>query len=75
MESPRKQVESLGQHWLSGENPAQEKCYTHPRGFSPIHARVSPVGVRVCALACVRWRACATRVLSMRKRRESLAIA
>ncbi|CAB3563621.1 hypothetical protein EHFPEHOM_00050 [Vibrio phage vB_Vc_SrVc9] len=97
MESPRKQVESLGQHWLSGENPAQEKCYTHPRGFSPIHARVSPVGVRVCALACVRSRvctcayvcgrvrvraiqrvrvrACATRVLSTGKRRESLAIA
>lgn len=43
-------------HWQSSENPAQEKCYTQARGFSPIHARVSPVGVRVCALACVRSR-------------------
>ncbi|QIW87192.1 hypothetical protein [Vibrio phage vB_VpP_FE11] len=38
------------------QNPAQEKCYTQARGFSLIHARVSPVGVRVCALACVRSR-------------------
>lgn len=38
------------------QNPTQEKCYTQARGFSPIHARVSPVGVRVCALACVRSR-------------------
>ncbi|QWE49823.1 hypothetical protein [Vibrio phage BUCT233] len=33
------------------QNPAQEKCYTQARGFSPIHARVSPVGVRVWACA------------------------
>lgn len=55
-------------HWQSSENPAQEKCYTQARGFSPIHARVSPVGgacvcagVRAlaCAYVCVRVWACA----------------
>ncbi|QYW05885.1 hypothetical protein [Vibrio phage vB_VpP_NS8] len=47
------------------QNPAQEKCYTQARGFSPIHARVSPVGgarvcvrsrVRTCAYVCGRVR-------------------